>query len=53
MVNGIKVSNMDMVFGEDCITILISVNGEALKPKVMEFTPGKMETDMKVNGNNV
>jgi hypothetical protein len=41
---------MVMVFGKDCMEILILENGVILKQKDMECIHGKMETDMKENG---
>jgi hypothetical protein len=53
MESGIKASSMVMEFGKDSMGILILENGDILKQKVMGCTLGKMEIDMKVNGNYV
>jgi len=52
MENGIKDLSMAMEYGEDYIMILTLENGGHQKLKDMEFTLGKMEIVMKVNGNN-
>ena len=41
---------MAMVFGKELMVIHILENGRILKPMGMEFIYGRMETDMKVNG---
>jgi hypothetical protein len=50
MVNGFKALNKVMVFGEDCIMIVILENGKNRKLMGMVYTLGKMETDTKANG---
>lgn len=52
MENGNKDSSMVMESGKVCMEILTLENGEDQKLRVMEFTIGKMEIGMKVNGNN-
>lgn len=52
-VNGIKDSNMDMEYGEECLMILILENGDLQKRRVMVSIPGKMAIDMKESGNTV
>ena len=53
MESGTKVSSMVTASGEVYQETLILANGVTLKLKATEFTPGKMETDMKVSGSNV
>lgn len=36
--------------GKEYLAIAISENGKKVKHKVMEFTYGRMEINMKVNG---
>jgi hypothetical protein len=50
MENGVKVSSTATEFGEGCIMILTSENGLKAKHMGMEYTPGRMVTDMRANG---
>jgi hypothetical protein len=50
MENGVKVSSTATEFGEGYIMILISENGLKAKHMGMEYTPGRMVTDMRANG---
>lgn len=49
-VSGSKDSSKGMVFGGACTTTPILENGLNQKHTVTGFTPGRMETVMKVNG---
>ena len=52
MVNGRKDLNMDMVYGQVPMELKnILVNGLIVKLKVLVYTLGPMETNMKANGN--
>lgn len=50
MVNGFKDSSKVMEYGEDCTTILISVNGLNPKLMVMVYIHGKTVIGMRVSG---
>lgn len=49
-VSGLKESKKDLEFGKEPMEITMLESGKMVKLKVMEFIPGKMVIDTKVNG---